>query len=771
MATVVVNKERFLPTRLSNLSVWLDAADPSTIIQSRIAIEQWNDKSSNSNVFMHGSAFSAPVVSNTSTNAPSVFFPPGARLSGNSQNLPQSASVFSKSCIAVYQCQDANAVMRISIGRDASGGAFGLAQSNGIVYAPYQYAEGDTTFSITNVADMRYVFASFDASVSIITGLPSFSDMSMNATAYINNILNTSFSIGTSDNPNSVFQSSNFHLCELIATSNALSTSDREDVEGYLAWKWNISASLPSTHPYAYFPPSGEQVISTVTPTSISGLVSWLDMSDPTQYNTNLTTIGDKLGGQFTVTGSLSLAVINGLTALNLQGNGQYLSKSISMPNSGSGFIVFFPVNGLIPYQPLLGWGPPSGRKTSPELYLAGSNINSGTTTNGVPSSTNFTQALNIAGSTIAYWAWNGGNTVYLSVNGSTLSTYFTPNMYTLNSGLNTFYIGDDNGQTTSVQIGEVLLYNNFLEQAERQIVEGYLAWKWNLAANNLPPWHPYRYSAPNADTTPESVALAIPSQFKSLSLWLDAADTSTLTLSGNSTTVLQWNDKSPIESVFSQQGSYTLPTYAVQGLGPNLPAVYFNGLTDSLISSSNSQLDGGVGTTFLVATAVGTGQIFTGEAVLGSRLGRGDTFGLFLDNTGLLLSPIQGGDNSNTNTIPFIGAFMPPGAAVPPTVLFAEFSGTYPYPGGGSWNFGTVDNYGTRSETWNPTIPVSTPWVLGYNSGSPLPVNFYIHEFLCFTEFFSDSQRQTVEGYLAWKWGLQNMLPFGHPYANTRPV
>jgi hypothetical protein len=39
-------------------------------------------------------------------------------------------------------------------------------------------------------------------------------------------------------------------LPELILTSQALSSTDRQLLEGYLAWKWGTQASLPIDHPY-----------------------------------------------------------------------------------------------------------------------------------------------------------------------------------------------------------------------------------------------------------------------------------------------------------------------------------------------------------------------------------------------------------------------------------------------------------------------------------------------------------------------------------------
>ncbi len=41
------------------------------------------------------------------------------------------------------------------------------------------------------------------------------------------------------------------NICEIIAISNnTLGTSDRQKIEGYLAWKWGLQGSLPADHPY-----------------------------------------------------------------------------------------------------------------------------------------------------------------------------------------------------------------------------------------------------------------------------------------------------------------------------------------------------------------------------------------------------------------------------------------------------------------------------------------------------------------------------------------
>jgi hypothetical protein len=43
----------------------------------------------------------------------------------------------------------------------------------------------------------------------------------------------------------------NAYIHELILFTSAITTAQREKIEGYLAWKWGFQASLPSGHPYS----------------------------------------------------------------------------------------------------------------------------------------------------------------------------------------------------------------------------------------------------------------------------------------------------------------------------------------------------------------------------------------------------------------------------------------------------------------------------------------------------------------------------------------
>lgn len=62
---------------------------------------------------------------------------------------------------------------------------------------------------------------------------------------------NFQFMFGT--NSYNQFYSGNLH--EFIQYQRALTSNEILELEGYVAWKWNILTSLPSTHPYRFVPP------------------------------------------------------------------------------------------------------------------------------------------------------------------------------------------------------------------------------------------------------------------------------------------------------------------------------------------------------------------------------------------------------------------------------------------------------------------------------------------------------------------------------------
>jgi len=494
---------------------------------------------------------SIPIISNTLTNQPSIFFPPG----GQMVSTISSDLISSKSIFMAYQCPTATSTMRFSIGSDMPLQAFGLAQSNGVVYSPYQYGYGDTSWTLNaNTYPLPNVLsATFDASRIAIRGDHNFNAFfDVRETALISSVQNTPYVLGKSTNPTSVFTSSNFHVCEIIAYNRALGATDRQMVEGYLAWKWGMTTQLPKGHPYQTFPPSGEQVVSATTPYNVfSGLVSWIDMADSTSYTlsgTNLKTLTDKVtgAGTFTISGNsnaLAMTSIGDLPALNFAGNAtgtltstspSFLTRALTVTPEGCAFAVFTPATSQTAAKKLgfLGWGAPGNAQNNPALGFTNQSsisLQSYNTGGGTGTFYGPQLALTPGFPTILFWAWYGGNMFYLSSNGSTvLSSPQTAGFYTIPSTNNQFYIGNEGGYGASFKLGELCIYNSYLETPFRNMMEGYLAWKWGLQ-KNLVAGHPYTLSAPSLQTLTEVDAISKPADISGLTLWLDAADTTTI--------------------------------------------------------------------------------------------------------------------------------------------------------------------------------------------------------------------------------------------------
>jgi len=72
-----------------------------------------------------------------------------------------------------------------------------------------------------------------------------------------------------------------------------------------------------------------------------------------------------------------------------------------------------------------------------------------------------------------------------------------------------------------------------------------------------------------------------------------------------------------------------------------------------------------------------------------------------------------------------------------------------------------------TESLTWaSGTTPV---WIGRSDLGEV--INSYISEIAYFQSVLSTADRQKMEGYLAWKYGLNTYLPSGHPYYSSAPT
>jgi hypothetical protein len=94
----------------------------------------------------------------------------------------------------------------------------------------------------------------------------------------------------------------------------------------------------------------------------------------------------------------------------------------------------------------------------------------------------------------------------------------------------------------------------------------------------------------------------------------------------------------------------------------------------------------------------------------------------------------------------------------------------------GGVWDIYTFQNVAGTVTMRNAGTSVATPTTnangmrgLGINTQYE-PSQGQVAEILYYNNAIGLNGYQLIEGYLAWKWGLQSRLPSNHPYKNAAP-
>jgi len=719
----------FQPIDISGCALWLDAADPSTVTLSGSNVTRWNDKSGNGR---NASSVGTITYSNTINNCNAMVFS-GANntyLTGAVANTGTTLTA-----IAVFLMNAASSASA----RVLSLGVPGTFDYNSALYAgPIQRRVGSSLGSFRNMVDVALaavigvptLFASVytgSSNIIFLNGGTSNSGASTGSFGYTNYEIGTAFGEEAS-NP---FSGS---VGEVIVYNAALTTFQRQQLEGYLARKWGLLA--PSTD------------LITFTPTQISDCALWLDAADRstiTLSGSNVTQWSDKSGTSNHAVTSLRFSWLGPtVTSSNTLRFTRVAGTSVQMLRTQTGRQTTRPVTFAVVVKPI---------ETN-----AGAMMDFQKTTNGQAFHALFPSQMNVRGSsgaTITSYSFTQLPTSSFSVvcfqstsnvfngyiNGTafatataTLSMPITDAVYTTIGALTDLnYDGggfatasNQIANTASSEFAEVLMFNALLNTTQRQQVEGYLAIKWGIRSS-LPSTHPYAITSlpashPMRTMLPATVSFN-PRQIPNCALWLDAADLPTLTLSGSNVTT--WLDKSGNgrnTSTFCNAPTFSNRAVRFstnQGLAVNLSASSATesgfivcGFTDysvpsTLLGSSNG--DGGR------QFRVSGGVIQTVKQ---------DIAGVVLSGTGLSLNTTQLTEYVNNGT------------------TLTHY-----------WNGATYASGSTISYTGGRTTSI------GYRWGPFEPFNGYIQEILVYDRAVSTEERRQIEGYLAWKWGLQGSL------------
>jgi hypothetical protein len=229
--------------------MWYDAADATTITQSGGTISQWDDKSGNGYDATQVVSAEQPSTGSTLNGLDTIYFDG----TGKNFDIPNVTLTSDFSIYIVAQKtgreDQYNGALVISDGASTNFAnwalLWGTSANNKITY----YDSGDR-FSTTEINQNQY----YISSALRDTGATQI-DYWLNGTDDGQNVALAPNGAGTtfSDSFIGVDQyGANFagNIAEIIVIASYQSTTNRQKIEGYLAWKWGLEGDLPVGHPY-----------------------------------------------------------------------------------------------------------------------------------------------------------------------------------------------------------------------------------------------------------------------------------------------------------------------------------------------------------------------------------------------------------------------------------------------------------------------------------------------------------------------------------------
>ncbi len=788
MATVQAQGNSFFtPTQISGCQLWLDASDVNgngSSVANGASVSTWRDKSGNGNT---ATATVAPTYDATSKyvlfNGTNQFFnlPNGTYPFGNTPY-----SIF----IVAYTRNAANPQWVLAGGTNVTNQGIGLLfYTTNAVWHSWWVNEYRQDNAITNnIPSIINISYSSVRSIVVNGGTPS-----INNPGTVRSSPNTSNYIGCIIGATNV-QNFNGGMAECIVFNSEIPTSQRQQVEGYLAWKWGLQSSLPATHPYKNSPippllnPPTSLPISIQNsfflPTQISGCVTWLDAADTstiTVSGSSVTQWADKGSRRYVFTQSNTslspksgLNRLNGLNMITTQGS-QYLQITnyrqdfttcsffcvVTATNTFSNwdFLGIFMVpqvnGGPYFYTELVGIAPNTYGFTVSSFNFGSMSANQGTTP---PIGTPFVYSGFLTGNS---------STNFINVNGSQSALTFNGANGGLSASLSntTVYTAGYPGNAKSGLYGDIIMFNRILSQSEYQRIEGYLAWKWGLQSS-LPAAHPYKVSLfPPLLNPPISLPVATsgswnPIRYSGCTLWLDGADPNANgILPSNGANISTWVDKSGNGKNATTSTNYPIfSSKSLNGLG----TIRFNGASGTVNYLDIPSFDFGTSqrSAFFVIQNTGpTSGAASAPHWFWPNTGNGTNS---LSMVIWMETRIQGTTqniivNLNRNQYYLISYVFGSSSGLEQLYLSSSLAGTYIKSNGGT-------SYANATSGYR----------LGWLNNNDPPTNYYydgnMGEIIIFNRALTTSQQQQVEGYLAWKWGLVSSLPANHPWKNWPP-
>ena len=483
----------FSPTNISGCQVWFDAADPSTVIAPNGPVLSWTSK---------GAASMTATPSGTAPTYTKYNGFPGIAFNGTSTKMTTPTTYSFGTTGSTWIAVSVNfSPISSTLPPDASV----VVAAAG---APERAIRYNSTTSATSYSIHTGTLRQDTGNNT--NGIRGFIDTAAAFNAYTNgtntasNTTAVTFQAGS--NQGLIMGQWNIgwlngFIFEILIYNRALSLSEYQQVEAYLAQKWGYKDLLPIGHPgtTSIIVPQVSKIVSrpvlyykNYQLTQIPGCLLWLDAADPAatgSVGTAITSWKDKSGNNnhFTVTSGTATVIQDGPYTVVGIPTGTLLTSTNTIVTTANTtvFAVFKSTN------------------TAYMMFLAFSGLLSGDLSIRCSS-----YVVPPGGSTNSNDLFNGV-TMYVDGNINTsanMSTYRIISGTMSTSGTTAVTISStafSSGRMFIGNVAEIVMYSGPLTTAQRQNVESYLANKWGMVSR-LPAAHP------NA-TVPAGLPSAVP--------------------------------------------------------------------------------------------------------------------------------------------------------------------------------------------------------------------------------------------------------------------
>lgn len=250
----------YYPLSIGGCALWLDGADPNgtgVLPSNGASLTIWVDKSGNTYNVSQNASLAVPVFrQNLATNGL-----PGLDFTGGGGLL--SATSFAKSLNVTLLLVG---MVRSTIGGwgtfwghfpngDHDFNAIQLRNTSGQTVINWHTNNNNSTSQLSYTLNSMVLYSCTMTNGNIMfmqqTNTSGTNSVTITNAAVTINTNTAPIWVGRSDSSEAI----NSYIYEIVYFQRVLSLAERQQTEGYLAWKWGLQSSLPITHPYYSAPP------------------------------------------------------------------------------------------------------------------------------------------------------------------------------------------------------------------------------------------------------------------------------------------------------------------------------------------------------------------------------------------------------------------------------------------------------------------------------------------------------------------------------------